>query len=207
MSNFARGELPTGYQLRWDGAGTIHAHQFDCGHCGRSIASDRGWTGFSTYDNKPSAFVYICPFCMMATFVDHRDKQFPSVRFGHPVTDIAEADVASLYDEARHAVGAGAYTAAVLACRKLLMHIAVSKGATENGSFVGYVEFLAAKSYVPPDAKEWVDHIRQRSNEANHEIVLMQREDAEELVQFSEMLLKMIFEFPARARRRAATTL
>jgi hypothetical protein len=43
-----------------------------------------------------------------------------------------------------------------------------------------------------------VDHIRKKGNEANHEIALMTRVDAEELLSFSEMLLKFIYEFPSR---------
>ena len=60
----------------------------------------------------------------------------------------------------------------------------------------GYVEYLSNKGYVPPNGRGWVDHIRKKGNEANHEIVLMKKEDAEELILFSEMLLKFIFEFP-----------
>jgi hypothetical protein len=91
-----------------------------------------------------------------------------------------------------------AYTAAVLACRKILMHIAVEKQAQENQSFVVYVEYLAGKHYVPPGGEGWVDHIRKKGNEANHEIKLMSKADAEELITFVEMLLKLIYEFPAR---------
>lgn len=37
-----------------------------------------------------------------------------------------------------------------------------------------------------------------KGNEATHEIVLMKKEDALDLIAFSEMLLKFIYEFPAR---------
>jgi hypothetical protein len=43
-----------------------------------------------------------------------------------------------------------------------------------------------------------VDHIRKKGNEATHEIALMGQADAEELIGFTEMLLKFIYEFPAR---------
>jgi hypothetical protein len=102
----------------------------------------------------------------------------------------------------RLAHSSGAYPAAVLACRKLLRHIAVSKGAPSGAKFVDYVEFLAANNYVPPSAKEWVDHIRKKGNEANHEITIMGRDEAEELITFSEMLLKLVFEFPAAMLRK-----
>jgi hypothetical protein len=120
--------------------------------------------------------------------------------FGETVKDIGDKSVSSLYEEARKSTGAGAYTAAVLCCRKLLMHIAVSKGASQGQSFVSYVQYLADQNYIPPDAIGWVDQIRERSNEANHEISIMTKDDAEELISFSAMLLKVIFEFPAKVK-------
>ena len=103
-------------------------------------------------------------------------------------------------------MGANAYPATVLACRKLLMHIAVSKGAPEGLTFVEYVQYLADKHYVPPGAEAWVDHIREKGNEANHDIVILSKADAEDLVIFCEMLLRVIFQFPAKvkAKTRAA---
>ena len=78
------------------------------------------------------------------------------------------------------------------------MNIAVSLGAEEEESFLFYVEYLASKGYVPPNGRGWVDHIRKKGNEATHEIALMVKSDAEELILFTEMLLKFIYEFPNR---------
>ncbi len=101
-----------------------------------------------------------------------------------------------------------AYTGAVLCSRKLLMNIAVSKGAAEGLSFLEYVDHLASKGYVPPDGKEWVDHIRTKGNEATHQIKIMKKEDAEDLITFVEALLKFIYEYPGiiAERKKAATT-
>ncbi len=82
------------------------------------------------------------------------------------------------------------------------MHIAVSKGADEGLGFVEYVQYLADNNYVPPDAKDWVDHIRKKGNQANHEIEIVQPDDALELLSFSEMLLRLVFEFPAIMRKK-----
>lgn len=78
------------------------------------------------------------------------------------------------------------------------MNIAVAQGAEEGKSFISYVDYLASQGYVPPNGRGWVDHIRKKGNEANHEIVLMKKEDAEELILFTEMLLKFIYEFPMK---------
>ena len=57
-------------------------------------------------------------------------------------------------------------------------------------------EYLADKGFVPPNGRPWVDHIRQKGNEANHEIKRMAAADATDLITFAEMLLKFIYEFP-----------
>ena len=119
--------------------------------------------------------------------------------FGTTVESLP-TDVAALYNEARSCMTVNSYTAAVLTCRKLLMHIAVEKKAPEGQNFLQYVEFLAAQGYVPPDGKGWVNHIREKGNEANHEIKIMNLKDAEDLITFSEMLLKFVYEFPAKIK-------
>jgi hypothetical protein len=66
------------------------------------------------------------------------------------------------------------------------------------------VEYLATNHYTPPGSEDWVDHIRQKGNEATHEIKEPSPEDAKDLIAFLEMLLIFIFEFPARKRKRDA---
>ena len=78
------------------------------------------------------------------------------------------------------------------------MHVAVESGADVGLKFVQYVEYLWEQHYVPPNAKGWVDHIREKGNEATHEIVQMGREEAEQLISFTEILLKLVYELPQR---------
>ena len=78
------------------------------------------------------------------------------------------------------------------------MNIAVAQGAKQGESFIAYVEYLANSGFVPPNGRGWVDHIRSKGNEANHEIRLMSQPEAEELISFLEMLLKFIYEFPSK---------
>jgi thioredoxin reductase len=106
------------------------------------------------------------------------------------------ADVERLYDEARDSHAAAAYTAAVLALRKLLMRVAVEKGAEAGRTFVEYVEYLDVHHYLGHDGKGWVDLMRTRGNEAAHEIRLMNETDSEHLLTVAGMLLKLVYEFP-----------
>jgi hypothetical protein len=131
-------------------------------------------------------------------------KQYPGAPFGEGVASVPK-EVSGLYDEARSCMTVNSYTSAVLTCRKILMHIAVEKGAPVGKTFQEYVEYLSQKGYVPPDGKGWVDHIRVKGNEANHEIKMMAEVDAADLITFAEMLLKFIYEFPAKVKPTAAT--
>ena len=182
----------------WSNISGLEPKDFVCGHCGRDVSPNLGYV-----DSKRGRSIYVCHRCGKPNYFDHED-QVPGALFGGEVNDIPDEakDVGSLYDEARQCASVNAYTAAVLCCRKLLMNVAVSKGADEGQTFAAYVSFLSDKNFVPPDAKEWVDHIRKVGNIATHEIQIMDRDIAEELITFSEMLLKIIYEFPAIASRR-----
>ena len=181
----------------WQGISGIGVQSYTCGYCGKAVASDRGWKTDSGGGLQPqSAFIYICPLCKQPTFI-HANEQVPGVIYGDEVANLPDS-IASLYREARNCIAARSYTASVLTCRKLLMNIAVAQGAAEGKTFIHYVEHLAASGYVPPNGRGWVDHIRKKGNEANHEITLMNKADAEELILFTEMLLKFVYEFPSR---------
>lgn len=188
--------------IRWDHAGTLGSRNYVCGYCGQPLASEKGWFATNKTTGHPVAYIYICHQCQKPTFLDINGGQTPGVTFGNDVKDISDQSVQQLYDEARRCTGENAFTAAVLCCRKLLMHIAVSKGAEEGKKIIEYVEYLSDKNFIPPDAKEWVDHIRDKGNEANHEIIIMGKEDATDLIVFIEMLLKLIYEFPANIKKK-----
>lgn len=173
---------------------------YDCAFCTHRVGPSQG---FATR-TSPQHFIYICSYCGGPTYFDGAGKQFPGAPVGNAVASVPE-NVSALYGEARYCMTVSAYTSAVLTCRKLLMHIAVEKGAKEGKSFMEYVEYLAQKGYVPPDGNGWVDYIRQKGNEANHEIKIMSVDDARDLITFSEMLLKFIYEFPAKIKSSPGT--
>ena len=192
--------------FNWQNVQPVSSVSYTCGYCGTSLASERGWYATMTDGVGTTihiADIRICHNCRKPTFISG-GKQTPGVAFGNPVDDVSDKGVSALYEEARTCTSAGAYTSAVLSCRKLLMHIAVSQGAEEGKSFVFYVDHLSDKGFLPPGSRDWVDHIRQKGNEANHEITVMAKEDAEELITFSELILRFLFEYPARIARRTA---
>jgi hypothetical protein len=182
--------------MKWEHLQNLPAQAYTCGYCHRLVSSSVGY--FTSNHHR----IYICSHCKSPSYFDREDKQIPGVCAGNEVKHLPE-DINSLYREARDCVAVGSFTASVLTCRKLLMNIAVAQGAKEGQSFLSYVEYLSDKNYVPPNGKHWVDHIRSKGNEANHEIKLMSKPDAEELISFLEMLLKFIYEFPNKVPKPA----
>jgi hypothetical protein len=180
------------YTAEWRNAGAQTPASYKCGFCDREVASNQGYAAI----NNPHLRIYICPFCACPTFAEG-NTMHPGAVYGAAVSALPK-DVEGLYDEARECVKANAFTAAVLVCRKVLMHLAVDHGAQPGQSFVQYVDHLARTGYVPPNGRAWVDHIRKKGNEATHEIVLMDRLEAERLLTFVEMLLRFIYEFPQK---------
>lgn len=186
----------------WRGISTQKSRSFTCGYCGTEIGSEKAFLALDA-SNRLGGEIYICHKCNKPSFFDVHDsgRQTPGKLFGGMVNGIDDEAVKNLYQEARNSFSTNAFTASVLCCRKLLMHVAVSKGAKAGKSFIEYVDFLSSNNYVPPDAKGWVDHIRKKGNEANHEIVIMSEEEAKDLIIFSEMLLKLVYEFPAASKK------
>ena len=182
----------------WVSFATVARKQYRCGHghCDANVGSTLGYQFQHEHHGSHWAVIRICPLCNRPTYFEG-ERQSPGVSFGGEVKNVSP-EVGALYDEARKCTAASAYTAAVLSARKILMNIAVDQGADEGKSFVEYVQYLSDKGFVPPNGKGWVDYIRRKGNEANHEIAMMERADAEELLTFVEMLLKFIYEFPGR---------
>jgi hypothetical protein len=49
--------------------------------------------------------------------------------------------------------------------------------------------------------KPWVDRIRAHGNDANHDLAEPRSEDVNDLVNFVEMLLTVVYDYPKRAER------
>lgn len=186
----------------WEGVLQTSARSYMCGHaaCGREVSSERGWQHRDPDYNRPDGWIYVCPSCRRPTFFDEKEnKQIPGTSIVGVLSGLP-SDIQSLWTEVDGCMSQGAYTSAVLSGRKMLMHIAVDQGAEEGLNFIGYVNHLVAKNFAPPNSEAWIDRVRQHGNEANHKIVIKTADDAKEIVTFLEMLLKFIYEFPAKAK-------
>lgn len=112
-------------------------------------------------------------------------------------------DELRVWQEVRSCLGVGADSAAVLLCRKLLLHIAVSVGMDakdDNGrapDFRRCVEYLEEKQQITPKMRQWVDRIRDVGNEATHELQPVTHEQALEVGTYTQQLLAMVYEMDA----------
>ncbi len=189
-------------EYKWSGIGEVVRKSFVCGYCGHTVGQDRGYSAKASTGHV--AQIYPCPNCTMPTFFAHGGDQTPSVRLGRDVTGIDNKEVQTLYNEARDCTSVGAYTGAILLCRKILMNIAVQHKAVEGKTFVYYIDFLNDKGYVPPNGKIWIDEIRKKGNEATHETPSPKKEDADQILNFVEMLLRFVYEFPSMVQSKSS---
>ena len=193
------GEMWTAYNL--------DPKTYECGYCGYCVSSDKGMC-LSQNTPEMSAYIYICNNCHLPTLIydirvynssadviNEIYEQIPGARYGEPIKHLPYK-VEKIYEEARDSFSTGAYTAVMLLCRKLLMHVAVNLGAEKDKSFLYYVDYFEKEGYISKNAWPWVDQIRKLGNEANHEIMIGKKEDAEKIIKFSAMLLKTNYEYP-----------
>ena len=182
----------------------LPSKNFVCGYCDKDINSYKGYYlasgGSSHYDGN--GFIYICHHCNKPTYINYKE-QVPGAKYGESFDrEIFDDElVYILYEEARNCMKANSYTSVGMCCRKLLMHIAVSCGAKEGKSFKEYVEYLDENNYIPTNCKEWVDIIRTKGNEANHEIIILDKNDAKQLISFTQMIISVIYKMKYEAKK------
>ncbi len=183
----------------WTGLKSLSSKTYSCGHCGNLISSEKGYaTRISQHMPTILGTIYICHVCNCPSYFAGGSAQVPGARLGGIINHLPP-DIASLYKEIQNSTTVGGYTSAVLASRKLLMHVAVESGAEPGKQFVAYINYLVENGYTPPNSTAWIDKIRVVGNEANHEIVIMQEIDARNIIKLIEMLLKFNYEFPKEA--------
>ena len=189
--------------MKWYNTRFIKSASFKCGYCGSDISSNVGYhtSNGDHGDENGVGYIYICHKCTKPTFINY-NKQTPGASYGKQfIKEIFDEDdiIFELYNETRNNMSVNAFTSVGLCCRKLLMHIAVNCGAKTNLSFIEYVDYLDTNGYIPVNAKKWVDIIRDKGNEATHEIKLLNQEEAKTLLSFIEILITMIYEMSYRA--------
>lgn len=190
--------------MEWKNQETLTSKEFKCGHCGREVASNKGYyslrevisnRGTGTY-TRHGISIYLCHNCDGPNIFNDDNSQIPGRLFGDSVKYINDPLVNNLYEEARRCYSVNAYTSVVMCCRKLLMNIAVSDGAKEGKSFAFYIDYLEENRFIPQQGNSWVDQIRKLGNQANHKINQISKDEAELILVFTMNFLKVNYEMP-----------
>ena len=187
--------------MGWKGHKSLHRHTGDqdydwfgytCGHCGHKT-SGAVLASYSHY-SAPSVRLLLCVECERGS-VWHLSNQLviPGTRPGPSLLGLP-TEVAAAYDEAQKSMSVGAFVATELVCRKILMHVAVDKGAKEGQNFVEYLTYLEKQGYVTPPMKAWVDLIRSHGNKAAHKLEPPDPIRAESTLLLTAELLRLIYE-------------
>ena len=176
---------------------TLAPEAYECGYCGHEVSSEKGYALAKGRSANVLGHVRICPHCLGPSFFAPSGIIVPGVAFGESIEDLPD-EVDEFYEEARRCASENCHTAAVLLCRKILSHVAVSQNGEPNQPVEYYVNYLADEGYIPPNGMEWVEHICGKNSEAVHEIVPMSRDDAEDFLTFVEMILRFVYDFPNR---------
>src|SRR5436309_3431144 len=120
---------------RCDGAGADHWLTFTCAHCSATV-SGAVISFFRTIKWLQ------CPVCGNGSVRSLDGNFYPAPAFGAELEGLP-AVIQNAYSEARRCMSVSAYTDAELVSRKILMHVAVNKGADPGKRFVDYIEDLA----------------------------------------------------------------
>lgn len=174
-----------------DGSGADSWFSYACGHCGRAVS---GAVVAYTTNGRGGAVRWLqCSACHDASVQTEYGTIYPPIPFG-PKIDGLPPDVEAAFSEVRRCLGVKADTAAEGMCRKILMHIAVDKGAAEGKPFAFYLDYLAEQGYVTPPMKGWVNLIREHGNESQHRLRPPDRKRAEGTAMFTAQLLRTVYE-------------
>lgn len=185
-----------------------------CPHCGASqmlvvcIAIEDQNTQLPELREGGPAW-YLCTNCRRPSVLDGGVVQ-PSSRPLRTPRGLPSID-ASIWEEARSCLGVYAYSATVMLCRKLLLHVAVEKGLPAKDkrnrapSYMDAVKHLESVGVITTDMREWVDEIKDIGNDANHELTPIAEAQARDVATFTEQLLILAYEMRAlRARSEVA---
>ena len=129
----------------------------------------------------------------------HGDIWDPPITLFPVQRDRASKDVplplGDAYDEATACFRAKAYTASAIMCRKTLEGVCDAKGVQEH-SLVRSLAKLKENALIDDRLFEWADALRIAGNEAAHGVgVKVSREDARDILDFTNAILEYLFSF------------
>lgn len=181
-------------KIIWKNTEKLPSKTFVCCNCGKEIAVNQGYIGHSPLDPSRHCSIYICHYCCTPNLFDAFGYQYVEPKIGKEIANLPE-NVSNLYNEVRACLQAGAFTAAAMLMRRMLMDIAVAEGIKDCHTFAQYVDALCKEGIVPKKARHLAEAVRKLGNDVNHELQTAKPEETYVLFKFIEMLLEVNYEF------------
>lgn len=175
----------------WKNSEPIRTKSFICWNCNNLVA---GSEGYDTYDYNLLKKIFLCPHCHAPNIYDLEGRTPISPLPGKDIKNLPE-NIKKVYDEIRICMQTNSFTAAIMLMRKIIMNIAVHEGAKENLKFIQYVDFLSENGIVHKKSKKKAESVKNLGNDANHEIETRTQEEAQNCLEFIELLLMANYEF------------
>jgi len=175
---------------RPDGSSANSWYAYKCAGCGNDVS---GAVVAEIGTEKGHVKWLQCPICCEGAVQRLDGNIYPGVAFGIKLEGLPK-EIELAYTEARNCMSVDAYGASELVCRKILMYVAVEKGAKEGESFSSYLTYLGNKGFITDAMMGWVEIIRKNGNKAAHKIEKVDKERAESTVMFTAELLRIVYE-------------
>lgn len=179
---------------RYSGGETDAWLPYTCAHCGRDTGGAVIGAAHDSHTKEIVRWLW-CTTCAMPSVQMPNGTVIPGAVFG-PILQGLPSDVEGAYDEARRCLSVQGFIACELLCRRILMHVAVEKGANEGESFASYVNHLEQQGYTTPAMKDWVDLIRRLGNKSTHRLTSPDEQRAQNMIMFTAQLLRTVYEMP-----------
>ena len=152
----------------------------------------------------------VCQDCCGASIAIAYDDElatiYPPRPSGRQIENLP-TDVVKIWEEANLTYSVGAYTSAVLMCRKIVFATAVKCGLPAKNDkgraskFEECVNYLVDKGIITKHIKNnWADSIRTWGNAATHEIQSVKESTADKAIKFTEQVLLLSFEYSGAAK-------
>ncbi|MEZ7511159.1 DUF4145 domain-containing protein [Bacillus pumilus] len=182
----------------WADSHDVEKEKYTCGYCNSLAAPTYGYLTheYIESERKSGSKILICPNCRNPTHINGIGQQFPPISIIKGIRQLPE-NIQDLYKEVCDSFSVNAFTGASILARKMIMNIAIEKGDKKDKSFIQYVEFLVNEGIVPKSAEKWLDAVRLNGNIAAHNIEKSTKEETQKLIDFLEMLLRIVYEFEA----------
>lgn len=108
------------------------------------------------------------------------------------------APIRNAYGEALACIKAKAFTASAIMCRKTLEGVCSEHGVSSR-TLVGGLKEMKERGIIETRLFDWADALRIAGNEAAHDVnVTVSKEDARDMVEFTNALLEYVFTFRDR---------